>query len=68
MDPRERQLHLSLYPFDLSGAQSRRLPRGVPEQGGLSDARIAPDDQHGTLTVARLSEHGVEPCALARPA
>ena len=57
MDPRERQLHLRLDAFDLGDAQARGLPRGVPQQRGLSDARLAADHQDGALTVARLSEH-----------
>ncbi len=42
-----------------------RLPRGVSQQRGLSDARLAAEDQNGALTIARLSEHGVETFALA---
>ena len=41
---------------------------GVPQQRGLSDARLAADHQNGAVTVTRLGEHGVEAFALARPA
>ena len=68
MDPGERQLHLRLDAFDLGDAQARGLPRGVPQQRGLSDARLAADHQDGALTVARLGEHAVEALALACPA
>ena len=68
MDGRERQLHLRLDAFDLGDAQAGCLPRGVPQQRGLSDARLAADHQNGALTIARLSEHGVETFALACPA
>ena len=68
MDPRERQLHLRLDAFDLGDAQAGGLPRGVPQQRGLSDARLAADHQNGALTIARLGEHGVEAFALACPA
>ena len=68
MDPCERQLDLRLDSFDLGGAQAGGLPRGVPQQRGLPDARLAADDQDGAVTVACLSEHGVEAFALARPA
>ncbi len=57
MDRRERQFHLGLDTFELDDQHARGLPRGVPQQRGLPDARLATDDQHGALAVAGLSEH-----------
>ena len=65
MDRRERQLHLRLDALDLGDAQARGLPRGVPQQRGLSDTRLATDHQDRALAVASLGEHAVEPSALA---
>jgi hypothetical protein len=44
MDRGEREFHLRLYARDLRDTKPSGLPSGVPQQGGLSDARLAPDD------------------------
>ena len=45
MDPGERQLHLRLHGRELRDSEAGCLPRGVAQQGGLADARLAADDQ-----------------------
>jgi hypothetical protein len=68
MDPRERELHLRLDTFDLDGPHAGGLPRGVPQQRGLADARLPADHENGAVTGTRMGEHGVEAFALTRPA
>jgi hypothetical protein len=67
MDPGERELHLRLHARDLRHTESRGLTSGVPEQRRLSDAGLAPHDQDGALTPARVCQEPVEHLALARP-
>jgi hypothetical protein len=67
MDPRERQLHLRLHTRDLRHAESRGLTRGIPEQRGLPDARLASHDQDGALTLARVCQESVDYFTLAGP-
>jgi hypothetical protein len=68
MDPRERQLHLRLDALHLDDPQPRGLPRGVAQERGLPDARVAANHEHRAVTVTCLSECGVEAFALTRPA
>ena len=64
----ERQLHLGLDARDLRDAKARSLSYGVPQQRGLSDARLATDDENGALTLAHIRQQLVEHFALASPA
>ena len=50
----ERQLHLSLDAGDLRDTKATSLPRGVPQQGRLSDASLTTDDHDATLAAARV--------------
>jgi hypothetical protein len=36
----------------------------VPEQGGLADARLAPENQHMTLASAHTRDESIERAAL----
>jgi hypothetical protein len=67
MDPGERQLHLRLRARDLSGAKSRRLLRDVTQERRLTDPRLATNDHHAALTIARMREQPVERVSLAGP-
>jgi hypothetical protein len=65
---RERQLHLRLDAGDLRDAEACGLTSRVSQQRRLSDARLAPDDQGGAPTPARLRQQSIEHIALACPA
>ena len=68
MDPGERQLAFRFRARDLHQAESRGMTGGVVEQGRLSDARLASDDQGGALTPAHTCQKPVEHLSLAGPA
>jgi hypothetical protein len=67
VDPGERKLHLRLHARDLCDTESRGIASDVPEQRRLSDARLAPDDEDGALTLARMCQQPGEHFALAGP-
>ena len=46
---REGQLHLGLDAGDPRDTEARRLPGAMVQEGRLADARLAADDQDGTL-------------------
>jgi hypothetical protein len=68
MDTGERQLHLGLDTCDLRDTKVGSLSCGVPQQGGLSDASLATDDEDSALTLAHVRQQPVEHFALASPA
>ena len=64
MHPRERQLHLGLDAGELRDPEAGRLARGVAQQRGLADARLAADDQGLALTLADPRQQSIEHVAL----
>ena len=61
---RERQLHLGLDALDLRDAEPGRLPRRIPQQCGLADARLTADHERSAATAARAVEQPVQRVAL----
>ena len=65
MQTGEGELHLGLdagRPDDLASLCSCRQ---VPQEGGLTDARLAAENQHVTLTGADTRDKAIEHAALA---
>ena len=50
------QFHLRLDARDARDPNSGRLPSAVVQQGGLADARLAPDDQHRAPAVTDVGQ------------
>jgi hypothetical protein len=50
----EGELNLRLHAGDLRHTESGGTTSGVTEEGRPSDARLAPHDEHGGLTLARV--------------
>jgi len=65
VQPGVRQLHLRLDARDLSHPNARRPLGGVTQKRGLPNARLATDNEHGTLPAAHLIEHLIQPRKLA---
>jgi hypothetical protein len=64
MDPGERQLHLRLHARELREPEAGRLTRGVSQQRGLADARLAADDEDLALAPADFRQQSIEHIAL----
>ena len=68
MQPRERQLHLSLHACELDDSKPRRLPCGVAEKGGLSDTGLTTNNQGRALPPSHILQQPIQHLALAGPA
>ena len=68
MQPRERQLHLSLHACQLDDSKPRSLPCGVAQKGRLSDTGLTTNDQDRALPPSHILQQPIQHLALAGPA
>jgi hypothetical protein len=61
----ECELHLGLDPRYPGDPASLRDARQIPQQDGLTDSRLAAEDQHATATRARFHDESIQYLALA---